>query len=179
MITGTPARLAGRFTSLEPGFVSHFQWGPLLIGLGFTLAWIYVLFRSDVRSPYRSVLYWACGATLVWCLIMTLLLQWIDYGKTYRPIATSMARALGKAFPRGVKCIEGRDLGESQRAALDYHADIVTLRAEVHGDPGCPVLLVQARPGDEDRSLGRQWKRIWEGNRPRDRERYRLYVHSQ
>jgi hypothetical protein len=40
------------------------------------------------------------------------------------------------------------------------------------------VLLVQARPRDDDRALARDWKRIWEGNRPRDQERYRLYVRS-
>jgi len=61
---------------------------------------------------------------------------------------------------------------------LDYHADIVTRRVEVFGTSRCPVLLVQSRPGDEDPTLSRDWKRIWEGNRPRDRERYRLYIRT-
>jgi hypothetical protein len=54
----------------------------------------------------------------------------------------------------------------------------VTRRAELHGTSQCPVLLVQARPDEDDRSLSRSWKRIWEGNRPRDKERYRLYVRA-
>jgi hypothetical protein len=61
---------------------------------------------------------------------------------------------------------------------LDYHADIVTLRSELHGHGRCPALLVQGQPGDDDRPLAREWKRIWEGNRPRDRERYRLYIRT-
>jgi hypothetical protein len=103
---------------------------------------------------------------------MTLLIDWIDYGRTYRPVALALKRAI----PPGTRCIESRSLGEAQRAAFDYHAGIVTRRAESGGNAHCPVLLVQARPDDQDRTLGPGWKRIWEGNRPRDKERYRLYV---
>jgi len=33
---------------------------------------------------------------------------------------------------------------------------------------------VQAREGDSD-NIGPEWKLLWEGRRPRDRERFRLY----
>jgi hypothetical protein len=182
MMTGWPERLSRRFTELEPGFVPTFHGFSLVVALALTAGWALVILRSDAKSPYRSVLYWACGSTLLWGLIMTLLLGWIDYGKSYRPVANSMATALRKSFPQGAACIESRGLGEPQRAVLDYHADIVTRRVEVAHDrrraPACPVLLVQARSGDDDRRLGPGWKRIWEGNRPRDQERYRLYVRS-
>ncbi len=178
MMTGMPQSFARSFTRLEPGYVPAFQWLPFLVALAFTAGWITVLARSDARSPYRSVLYWACGSTLLWSLFMTLWLGWIDYGKSYRPVANSLAAAIGKAFPRGVPCIQSRNLGESQRAALDYHADIVTVRTELNPGKRCPALLVQATPGDEDRELSRDWKRVWEGNRPRDHERYRLYVRT-
>ncbi len=177
MMTGAPQSFAKSFTRLEPGFAPSFQWLPFLIALAFTAAWIMVLFRSDARSPYRSVFYWACGSTLLWCLIMTLWLGWIDYGKSYRPVAASLSGALARAFPHGVPCIEGRNLGESQRGALDYHAGIVTLRTGSRGAKRCPALLVQARPGEDD-AVAPGWRRIWEGNRPRDHERYRLYVRT-
>ncbi len=177
MMTGVPERLARQFMRLEPGFVPAFQWFAFAVALALTAGWIMVLFRSEARSPYRSVLYWACGGTLLWGLIMTLWLGWIDYGKTYRPVAASLAQALAKVRSPG-SCIESRGLGESQRAALDYHSNIVTRRVEVHGANRCPLLLVQGRSGDDDRALARDWKRVWEGNRPRDRERYRLYVRS-
>jgi 4-amino-4-deoxy-L-arabinose transferase-like glycosyltransferase len=177
MMTGWPERFARRFTALEPGFTPVFQWLALAVALALTAGWLLVMFRSDAKSPYRSVLYWACGTTLVWGLTMTLWVPWIDYGKSYRPVALSMRAALDKAFPKGARCIESRNLGESQRAVLDYHADIVTRRAELGLKERCPVLLVQASPGDDDR-VAREWKRIWEGNRPRDRERYRLYIRA-
>jgi 4-amino-4-deoxy-L-arabinose transferase-like glycosyltransferase len=171
MISGSPQQIARNFAKLEPGHVQQFEWLPFALAVLLSLAWILVLFRCE-RSRYRSVFYWACGTTVLWGLVMTLWLSWIDYGKTYRPVALALKRAL----PAGVRCIESRGLGESQRAALDYHAGIVTRRVEVEGANRCPVLLVQAQPGDDDRALSAGWKRIWEGSRPRDRERYRLYA---
>jgi hypothetical protein len=101
---------------------------------------------------------------------MTLLLSWIDYGKTYRPVAQS----LKKHIPAGTRCIESRGLGEPQRAVFDYHEGIVTQRLEVQAGGRCPLLLVQTRAGEPD-GVGSGWKLLWEGSRPRDRERFRLY----
>ncbi len=174
MQTGTPARIARNFAKLEPGHVAVFEWLPFLVALTLTAAWIYVLIFSE-RSVYRSVLFWACGATLVWGLVMTLWLSWIDYGKSYRQVSLSMATAIKQHAPKGTHCIQSRNLGESQRAALDYHAGIMTVRMEINPSASCALLLVQAHPDDDERGLSQQWRRVWEGSRPRDRERYRLY----
>jgi len=179
MMTGVPEQIARNFAKLEPGHVPQFQWGEFMVAVAFTLAWIFVLLRSE-RSPFRSVTVWAAGVALLWSLITTLWIDWIDYGKTYRPVAL----ALKAAIPAGAHCIESRSLGEAQRAAFDYHAGVVTRRAEVHSSSVqdrtlCPILLVQARPDDEDRLGNSGWRRIWEGNRPRDKERYRLYARQQ
>ena len=48
----------------EPGFVPQFQWLPLGVAVALSVGWGVVMFRSDARSSYRSVLYWACGCTL-------------------------------------------------------------------------------------------------------------------
>ena len=147
------------------------------MALFLTLAWIYVLYRSE-RSLYRSVLYWACGATLVWGLVMTLWLSWIDYGKSYQAVARSLSAAVRQHAPPGKQCIQSSNLGQSQRAAFDYHAGIMTVRLEIEKNPRCAMLLVQAHPNDDDRRLSPHWRRIWEGSRPRDRERYRLYLRT-
>jgi hypothetical protein len=102
---------------------------------------------------------------------MTLWLDWIDFGKTYRPVAESLREAL----PPKVRCVESRGLGESQRAVFHYHGGLLTRRAEVHGRTGCPYLLVQENTRDRAVDPGPGWRRVWEGSRPRDRERYRLY----
>ena len=182
MVTGLPTQIARNFEKLEPGHATHFEALPFTLALMLTAAWIFILWRSE-RSAYRSVLFWASGATLVWGLVMTLWLSWIDYGKSYQAVAISLAEAVHKHAPPGNACIQSSNLGESQRAALDYHAGIVTRRMEITANPSrkaayCPLLLVQAGPEDDDREWSSQWRRVWEGNRPRDRERYRLYVHA-
>lgn len=170
MMTGIPERMARSFSRLEPGFRPVFQPLALAVAILLTFAWLYVLLRSE-RTPYRSVLWWAAGTTLLWGLVMTLWLPWIDYGRSYRPVAVALKRSI----PQDAKCVESRQLGEPQRAALDFHAGIVTRRVEVHGANRCPVLLVQGQPGRDDRT-GEGWRRILEVSRPRDRERYRLYI---
>ncbi len=178
MMTGAPERMARNFTRLEPGFVPQFQLIALIAAIVLSAGWIWTIARSE-HSPYRSVLWWTGGVSLFWGLAMTLWLPWADYGKTYKPVAMSLADGLKRALPRGVSCIESRGLGESQRAALDYHAGIVTHRAETHmlGSMPirCPALLVQGRSGEDER-VGQGWRRVWEGSRPRDSERYRLYI---
>ena len=76
---------------------------------------------------------------MFWALTMLLWLPWIDYGKSYRPVAQAI-----KAGLRGnAGCIASRGLGEAQRAAFDYHAEIVTERSETHVGRKCGMLLVQ------------------------------------
>jgi 4-amino-4-deoxy-L-arabinose transferase-like glycosyltransferase len=173
MVTGVPQAAARNFTRLEPGFVAHVSWAAVVIALAGTLGWVWLVVKSERSVSFRSVTFWAAGITLLWALGMTLLLQWIDYGKSYRAVAL----ALKKNIPAGTRCIESRGLDEAQRAIFDFRVEVVTLRAERYGDTGCQLLLVQARQGDSD-NIGPEWKHVWEGRRPRDRERYRLYVRS-
>jgi hypothetical protein len=170
MITGFPQSVARHFTRLEPGFVAQVSWTAFAAALACSLGWLWLIVKSERNVAFRSATFWAAGITLLWALAMTLLLSWIDYGKSYR----SVALALKKNIPPGTRCIESRGLDEPQRAIFDYRIEVLTRRIERHGDTGCPVVLVQAHQGDPD-NLGPGWKFLWEGRRPRDRERYRLY----
>lgn len=174
MMTGIPKQVALNFAKLEPGHVPQFSAVALVIGLALSLAWMYLVARSE-RSLQKSAAIWAGGVSFLWSLTMTLWLPWIDYGKTYAPVSASLSAALRKAGLPHRACIASRGLGEAQRAALDYHAGIVTRRLEVAPNAQCAALLVQANAGAIDR-VDAGWRRVWEGNRPRDRERYRLYV---
>jgi 4-amino-4-deoxy-L-arabinose transferase-like glycosyltransferase len=169
MSTGWPAQLARNFAKLEPGHQPQFLWLPFAAALVLTLAWIALVLRTE-RSVYQGTTYWTAGLVIIWGLVMTLWLSWIDYGKSYR----SVAQALQSALPAGARCIESRGLGLPQRAVFDYHAGIVTTRLESNRESRCPLLLIQGQPGRNDR-IGPGWRLIWEGARPRDRERYRLY----
>jgi 4-amino-4-deoxy-L-arabinose transferase-like glycosyltransferase len=174
MTTGFPDAIARNFTRLEPGHVQHFSWVAFTVALACTLSWGALIAKSERSAPFRSVTFWAAGITLLWALATTLMLSWIDYGKSYRQVAF----ALRKHVPEGARCVESRGLGEAQRAIFDYRAEIVTRRIENGGDTDCPFLLVQTQfvTGRSDNiDIGPGWKFLWEGRRPRDRERYRLY----
>ena len=49
--------------------------------------------RSE-RTPLRGIVHWCYGTTFVWLLLMTLWLPWIDYGRSYRPVALSLKAAM-------------------------------------------------------------------------------------
>jgi 4-amino-4-deoxy-L-arabinose transferase-like glycosyltransferase len=169
MLTGAPGTIARNFAKLEPGHVQRFETLAVVVAAVVTLCWLYVLVRTE-RSALRSVAFWAVGITFLWGLLMTLWLSWIDHGKSYALVA----RSLQQTVQTKKGCIESMGLGEAQRAALDYHAGIVTRRVEIHGRGRCPLLLTQTSVRDE-RPPERGWTKVWEGSRPRERERYRLY----
>jgi 4-amino-4-deoxy-L-arabinose transferase-like glycosyltransferase len=170
--TGFPPRIAANAARLEPGFVAHFAWLPVIAATAVTLAWIALILRSQ-RSPQRSVTFWSAGLALFWALTMLLWLPWIDYGKSYRPVA----RAIKASLHGQTGCIASRGLGEAQRATFDYHAGIVTERSETRAKRDCPILLVQDNARLPEASPGAPWKKIWEGNRAGDRsEKFRLYA---
>jgi 4-amino-4-deoxy-L-arabinose transferase-like glycosyltransferase len=102
LVFGWPERLARQAIRLEPGFVGHFS----LLGRSFavlgTLVWCWLIVTSP-RSPMRGIMHWMAGLTLFWLLIATLWMPWIDYGKTYRPVSASLAKAL----PEKRGCIAG------------------------------------------------------------------------
>ncbi|MBL8377478.1 MAG: glycosyltransferase family 39 protein [Burkholderiales bacterium] len=175
MQTGTPPRIAANLARLEPGFVATLQWPALAIAIAATLAWCVAIARSE-RTPLRGIVHWCYGVTLVWLLLMTLFLPWVDYGRSYRGVAAGMQAAMGVSqgavsaqSTRG--CVNSRDLGLSERASFAYFARLK------YGAPGaaCPWLLVQGTRGQPTRSEP-GYRLVWEGNRPGDRnERFRLY----
>ena len=169
-LVGVPERLARTAARLEPGFKLEVEWQPLVFAVLLTIGWFVLILRTE-RSTLRSLTHWAAGMTLIWGLATTLWLGWIDYAKSYRQVAAS----LHKVLPAAARCVESRGLGETQRAVFHYHAGLVTRRAEVHGKTGCPYLLVQSSTREPAFEPEPGWVRVWEGGRPRDRERYRLY----
>lgn len=173
MISGHPANQAERLLRLQPGYIPTFEPLHFAIALLATLAWLFIVFwaRSLPRNP-RAVLNSATGITLVWVIMMTLALPWLDAGKSYRSMIVSMQKAL----PARHACISSNKLGEPQRALLEYYAGILTRRTETHKGIECDLLLVQGFARNPEAPPGPEWKKIWEGNRPGDKsERYWLF----
>jgi len=168
---GVPARLHAHLHRIQPGYDPGFKWLPFTLAAVYTTAWFVVLFKLP-RNPRRPAIVWAAGITLVWGLLSILFVGWVDAGKSYRAVTLDLQRAL----PASYRCIASRDLGDSQRAMLHYHAGIITHREEITGQRrSCDLLLVQGRVREEQAPAG-PWRKIWEGSRPGDKdERFRLY----
>jgi len=73
-------------------------------------------------------------------------------------------------------CLASRNLGEHERAMLEYVTGIVPLRREVRPDAQCDFMLLQDKIGDRRAPLQDGWQLVWKGNRPGDnRERFSLF----
>jgi len=168
MMTGVPPRIAHNFAKLAPGFGAHFHALPFAVAFAATLGWLYLVLFS-APSATRGVTRWAAGVALLWASFATLWLPYADYLSSYRPVALQIKSLL----PPGAPCIARAKLGDAQRAALSYHAGIVTRER----DPlkPCPLLLTQGSPAHEaDAPPG--WSKLADVGRPGDRdERIRLY----
>jgi len=171
---GIPERLHRHLHTIRPGYDFGFRWIPFLIGAAYTVAWCAVLVKLR-KSAERPVVAWAAGITVMWGLLTVLFVGWADNVKSYRSVFVQMKKVLPKEY----RCVSSRDLSEPQRASLHYFAGIVTYREEIpERRRDCDFLLVQGKPLDEN-VIPPQWKKIWEGQRPGDRdERYRLYQRS-
>jgi 4-amino-4-deoxy-L-arabinose transferase-like glycosyltransferase len=167
---GLPDPVAHLFRDTQPGFQPPWQWIPVLASVFLTLLWL-ALVRPARRSNRRAILNWAAGMTLVWGLFATIWLPYLDSRRSYRPVAESLAAHL----PAGT-CIAGRNLGEPQRALLEYFAGVITIRDELPAANACLALLVQLGHGDAEAPPDSAWEKVWEGRRRGDdTERFILF----
>jgi 4-amino-4-deoxy-L-arabinose transferase-like glycosyltransferase len=167
---GVPAKLHSHLHTIRPGYGFGFRWLPFVLGLAYTAVWFTLLAKLP-RNGERPLIIWVGGITAVWALLATLFIGWVDTTKSYRSVIADMQRAM----PQQYRCIAGRELGETQRAMLHYFTGIRAQRPETTEGARCDLLLAQGLPLDE-LVTPPEWKKIWEGHRPGDKdERLRLY----
>lgn len=165
---GFPAKLAERAAYFSPYYTRDLDILPIFFALLFTPIWIFAITRRHIRGR-QAISNWAAGMTLVWALLMSLFLPWIDAAKSYRPIVQQMQLALPEtvrhALVQGEAClaIDARD--DITRIAWQQYS---TLRIQTHATHKCRYQLAR-RVGNE--ILFRQPEQvIWQGNRPRNKE---------
>ncbi|MBI0328244.1 glycosyltransferase family 39 protein [Burkholderia plantarii] len=171
-VTGFPHPLARNLGRLVPGYVPHFNALAFACALIVTGCW-FVLVRWRIsRQPkvlWRSVVLSSAGTTLMWVLLMTLWLPFVNYSRTYRDVAVQIAAHL----PADYECISPVRLGDAQIATFAYFGDM-----HFSFTDNCDVILRQdaADYGDPSAMSEYVWRLVWEGRRAADRdERFRLY----
>jgi hypothetical protein len=169
--TGTPPKLSKNITRLIPGYDSDLGIAAWVFAGVISLLWLLIIFNSR-RSPWRSTTNWACGMVLIWCLFAALWIPPVDYGKSYAPMSKQIAAKIDTKSD-GSSCVASQGLGDAQRAALHYHAGLITKRGA--SGKQCDWLLVQGQPKRKPQ-VGANWLKVWDGARPSDREeRYYLF----
>jgi 4-amino-4-deoxy-L-arabinose transferase-like glycosyltransferase len=169
-ITGRPEAATAWLHREVPGFTYRFSFLAFALAALLTLIWMVVVARS-LRSTRRAVVNWTAGITMVWMLVMTLGVPLVDQARSYRAVASRLVAVL----PPDFKCIARRNVGDAQRALLDYFVNLTTVRDDLPAASGCHVLLVQAAPLRIP-PAGPGWTEVWRGSRPGDRnELFILY----
>ncbi len=169
---GRPPQLEALAKVLPMDFEPSIQILPLTVAVIFLLAWLTLNARIRILHP-AAMLSWTSGIILVWGLLTTLYLPWVDLAKSYRSVFNAMESELPARFD----CITSRKLDESSRAILYYVSDIVTERIETQPDSDCSLLLIDGeRRYSEYTPSPAEWRKLWEGHRPGDsKELYRLF----
>lgn len=163
---GFPVKLAQRLGELE--MMTVVTDTPLLISFAMlmTFGWIYLLTRRGNVNRW-AVVHWVSGLILVWSLLMSLLLPWFDWGKTYRYVAQDLQKTV---HLYGNECIDAQGVSDNVRAAFHYFVGIAIANTNQRH---CNLLLLQTKVGasePENATL------LWTGARYGERrERFYLY----
>jgi hypothetical protein len=160
-----------------------------IIAFILTVGWIMIVRRAN-RSNRRAIVNWTSGLTAVWLLANGLGLSAINYASSYRAAFAALQGELQKQSqtlqvsqvnsPNSVpankqNCIAGLNIGDGQRALLRYHADITTIPRSDPASRGCAWFLVQTQTNVQH-DFPQDWREVWRGNRPGDKEQFRLYL---
>ena len=162
------AKITRWLKDYQPGFEPVFNTATFWIALTFTMLWVLLVWRVG-RSMRRAVLNWAGGLTLLWVLAMTLWLPWLNNSKSYRGMVVSLKQAM----PKHHGCIASLDVGDTQRAMLQYLGNITT---HTQAQLVCDLLLVHGERATSLVEKETAWVKLWEGNRKGVKsEPFRLY----
>jgi 4-amino-4-deoxy-L-arabinose transferase-like glycosyltransferase len=184
-MTNFPEAWAGSLQRQVPGLPSEFHLGPLIGALLVSGAWVWLVRWRVVEHPkalWRSVVLASGGVTLIWTLLTTLLVNEVNYSRTYRAVARQMGDVLATNPAGANACVGTENLGLAQRASFAYFANVHFAPTNVNGEQQerCSLILrqdsIHGSLHDTDAHI-KAWRLLWEGRRPSDHdERFRLYL---
>ena len=170
-INGKPDFAMAWLQKEVPGFKYQFRFLAFALAALLTLVWMVVVARS-LRSTRRALVNWTAGITMVWMLVMTLGAPLVDQARSYRAVSARIVEAL----PGNFRCIARHNVGDAQRALLDYFANITSIPQGHPAAGACRALLVQASPLKVP-VVAPEWVEAWRGSRPGDRHELFIVYH--
>jgi len=136
-VNGMSPRVAIVLRDSETGYGTSFHLRAFLGAVFLTLLWI-ALVRPARRSNRRALLNWTAGMTLVWGLVATIWMPYLDARRTYESVGESL-----RLNRTGDGCVARRNVGDAQRALFYYFGGLVTLPETDPRASDCRMLLVQ------------------------------------
>ena len=160
---GWPAKLAERAAYFSPYYVTDIDPIPMTVALLFTPIWLFAITRKRIRGR-QAVTNWAAGATLVWALLMTLFLPWLDAAKSYQPVVQQMQAAAPAEVNNGTTCVAVSAGERDARLAWAQYSEVQLTTGEQAA--ACRYRLVKVH---EKYTPSADWQTLWQGNRPRSK----------
>ncbi|MDR1529341.1 MAG: hypothetical protein LBS40_02910 [Burkholderiales bacterium] len=134
-VNGLSSYAAELFRDAEAGYQPSFRLRGASVSLFLTILWI-MLVRPARQSSRRAVLNWAAGMMLIWGMVSTIWMPYLDSRRSYQVVADMLHPYIE------VGCLAGQNIGDAQRAIFYYYAHAET-RNDVAALAACPLLLVQ------------------------------------
>lgn len=159
---GWPVKLAERARYFSPYYEPQVSWLALLLALVATALWGWAVTRRHLRGR-QAVTNWAAGLALLWGLLMTLWLPFLDAAKSYQPVVQGMMRAM----PAGEHCVSVSASQQLARISWAYYAGLRLQPVADGAAPACKLLLMVRDRRAETPLPG--WQERWRGNRARDK----------
>ncbi|MFJ2994351.1 ArnT family glycosyltransferase [Pandoraea sp. NPDC087047] len=166
----------GKWLPLD--YVLPFSPGLVLGAVVIAALWVTAIAH---RRQLGALVFGFAGLMFVWGTLSTLLLPWINEARSYRtPFAAlrdALAQVPSTGAPVASACIGSFNVGESERAMLDYFIDVRPVQLASLADASrCSMLLVLDK-ADARIPAPDGWREIWQGGRAGDtNERFRAFI---
>lgn len=149
----------------------------VVLAVVLTAAWGTTIGLAARAGIWRGVVSWAAGVAVLWGLVFSLLLPWIDYSKSYRSVFEDLSSAIRPYWAPG-DCMASNGLGESEAPMLELFTGIEHEPIAPGQPTDCRWLIVQFEGVAPARPPG-HWVPFWGGTRPGDTEQViRVYRRS-
>ena len=166
---GWPPKLAERAVYFSPYYQTDIDYFPMLVACILTPVWLWAITRQHVRGR-QAVTNWAAGITLIWSLLLTLFLPWLDAAKSQRPVVQQMQKTFDadavRRLQAGQECVSVEAGNHTARIAWQQYGWL-TLDVD---NPSCRYRLVRRSPQATTPAAG--WQELWAGARPREKREW-------